>query len=121
MSPSFVSNSNFMLSFVNKTIEHKTISSDGLTPVKVIWDNNTLKAKHSSGEIYPIHAWDHILGRTTLYSLPTNDAYIPWTEKKDGSGHYSRPETVKQFWGKYKPGMIIRGTIKDGEFYEQDL
>jgi hypothetical protein len=105
------------MDFIGKTVKHVVANTDGLTPVKVIWEDGQLKAKRTNGDIFPIHAWDHLLGRTTIYSLPTNSAHIPWTEKTC-KPHHSRPDLVKMFWGKYKSGMTLRGVIKDNEFYE---
>lgn len=51
----------------------------------------------------------------TLYSLPTNLVHDKWTIKKVDK-QLKRPDIVRQYWSAFRPGMKVKGLIKDDSF-----
>lgn len=111
-------NSNSM-DFIKKTVEN---TIDKSVVATVVWQNNQFFAKVNK-VLYYIYNWDSLVGTTEIYSLPTNDYHIPWTKKPVAKPHLHNDPKHNAlgilFWGKYKDGMRIHGTIRNNIFYDK--
>jgi hypothetical protein len=113
-----------MINFVNKIVEKtaKTPSED--MHFIVVWENNQFYAKKGNHS-YPIHRWDDLTFCKQAYSLPANDYWPVWTIKKPFNQKRNTNPTylnsIKRFWGKYRPGLKIHGDIKNNVFYERSV
>lgn len=104
------------MDFKSKIIEHR-IEKDVVGII--VWENNQFYLKYKD-VLYHIQDGSSLISAKKIYSLPTNDYHIPWTESS-----VTKPELLikrqneVQFWGKYKPGLKVTGTLINNIFYDK--
>ncbi len=104
------------MDFKSKVIEHR-IEKDVVGVI--VWENNQFYLKYKD-TLYHIQEGNSIVGAKKVYSLPSNDYHIPWTESiiTKPELQISRQKEI-QFWGKYKPGLKVKGTLINDLFYDK--
>jgi len=89
-----------------------------LKKVRVSYDNGRFFVR-LDGKKYDIKDQDDISTTKVLYSSPNNDRYIKWTKKKISKVLAEKTvkiEIVKEYWYKYRPGLIVKGEVVGNQF-----
>lgn len=87
----------------------KLNTTDKMVKCKVLYDAHGYYIIYDN-KPYRLISIDDFNKYNSIYSLPCNPRYKPWTKKKFNGA--TKPDVVSKFWGRYKPNQPLMVLIR---------